>query len=237
MREDADVETSSDAYARRFSGAVGRFFLDVQAKATLELLSPFAGARVIDVGGGHGQTTGALVAAGFEVTVLGSDPACEARVRDWTSAGRARFLCADLLEPGLGEGSFDVVLCYRLLPHVRRWPALVATLCRLARAAVIVDYPSQRSVNAAADLLFGFKKRVEKDTRPFTVFSDDELEAAFAGHGFRPTGRRPQFFFPMALHRATRAAPLARVLEGAAKAAGLTRRLGSPVILRLERRG
>ncbi|HVO13053.1 MAG TPA: class I SAM-dependent methyltransferase [Vicinamibacteria bacterium] len=209
----------------------------MQAAATLELLWPFAGARVLDVGGGHGQTTGALVAAGFEVTVLGSDSACEARVRAWTASSRARFLRADLLAPGLPDRSFDVVLCYRLLPHVRRWPALVATLCRLARAAVIVDYPSRRSVNAAADLLFGFKRRVEKDTRPFTVFSDDELEAAFAGHGFRTTGRRPQFFFPMALHRATRAAPLARLLEGGAKAAGLTRRFGSPVILRLERRG
>ncbi len=216
---------------------MGGLFLEVQTAATLELLSPFAGARVLDVGGGHGQTTGALAAAGFEVTVLGSDPRCEARVREWTGSSRARFLCADLLEPGLEDRSFEVVLCYRLLPHVRRWPALVATLCRLARAAVIVDYPSRRSANAAADLLFGVKKRVERDTRPFTVFSDDELEAAFADRGFRPTGRRPQFFFPMALHRATRAASLARVLEGAAKAAGLTRRFGSPVILRLERRG
>ncbi len=201
------------------------------------MLAPFAGARVLDVGGGHGQTTGALVAAGYAVTVLGSDPACEARVRAWTGSGRARFVCADLLEPGLPDRGFDVVLCYRLLPHVHRWPALVGTLCRLAGAAVIVDYPTRRSVNAVADLLFGAKKRVEKDTRPFTVFSDDELEAAFAAAGFRPTARRPQFFFPMALHRATRAAGLARLLEGGASAVGLTRRLGSPVILRLERRG
>ena len=191
---------------------------------------------MLDVGGGHGQTTGALVAAGFEVTVLGSDPACEARVRAWTGSSRARFLCADLLEPDLPDRSFDVVLCYRLLPHVHRFAALVATLCRLARAAVIVDYPSRRSVNAAADLLFGFKKRVEKDTRPFTVFADDEVEAAFGAHGFRATGRRPQFFFPMALHRAVRAERLARLLEGGARAAGLTRRFGSPVILSLERR-
>lgn len=236
-REDADVETSSEGYARRFAGPVGRFFLDRQAEATLDLLRPYPGASVLDVGGGHGQVTGPLVDAGHAVTVLGSDPSCEAHVREWTRAGRARFVAADILAPPLPDRSHDVVLSYRLLPHVRRWPELVAALCRLARLAVVVDYPTRRSVNAAADFFFGLKRGVEGDTRPFTVFSDAEIEAAFAGQGFSPTGRRPQFLFPMALHRGLGSAGLARALEGAASAVGLTRALGSPVILRLERRG
>jgi SAM-dependent methyltransferase len=236
-REDADVLTSSEAYARRFAGPVGRFFLERQAEATIDLLRAFPGASVLDVGGGHGQVTGLLVEKGYAVTVLGSDPACQARVRAWTETGRARFVAGDLLAPPLPERGFDVVLSYRLLPHVARWPELVAALCRLARAAVVVDYPTRRSVNAAADLLFGLKKRVEGDTRPFTVFSDEQIEREFATHGFAPSGRRPQFFLSMALHRGLRSAALARGLEGAAAALGLTRALGSPVILRLERRG
>lgn len=237
QREDADVETSSEGYARRFAGPVGRFFLDRQAEGTLDLLRPFPGASVLDVGGGHAQVTGPLVTAGHAVTVLGSDASCEARVREWTQAGRARFVAGDLLAPPVPDRSYDVVLSYRLLPHVRRWPELVAALSRLSRLAVVVDYPTRRSVNAAADLLFGLKKGVEGNTRPFTVFSDDQVESAFASHGFVPTGRRPQFFFPMALHRALRSAMLARGLEGAASGLGLTRVLGSPVILRLERHG
>jgi len=234
-REDADVETSSEAYARRFAGPVGRFFLDRQAEATLELLRRFPAASVLDVGGGHGQVTGPLVEAGYGVTVLGSHASCEERVRPWTGTGRVRFVTGDLLAPPLPDRSHDVVLSYRLLPHVARWPELVATLCRLARSAVVVDYPTRRSVNAAADLLFGLKKGVEGDTRPFTVLSDAEVERAFAAHGFTPTGRRPQFLFPMALHRGLGSAALTRGLEGAASALGLTRALGSPVILRLER--
>ncbi len=236
-REDADVETSSEGYARRFAGPIGRFFLDRQADSTLELLRPFPGASVLEVGGGHGQVTGPLVGAGHAVTVLGSEASCEARVREWTGTGRARFVAGDLLAPPLPDRAHDVVLSYRLLPHVRRWPDLVAVLCRLARLAVVVDYPTRRSVNAAAGLLFGLKKGVEGDTRPFLVFSDAEVEREFARHGFRPTGRRPQFFFPMALHRGLGSAGLARGLEGAASAVGLTRALGSPVIVRLERRG
>lgn len=233
----ADVVSSSDDYARRFAGEIGRYFLAIQAQATLELLRPFPGARVLEVGGGHGQLTGALLDAGHQVTVLGSDPVCEKRVREWTAPGRARFVVADLLEPRLDASSFDVVLAFRLLPHVARWPDLICTVARLAARAVIVDYPTRRSVNAAAELLFGLKKGVEKDTRPFTVFGEGEIAAAFEANGFRETGRRPQFFWPMALHRATGSARLARALEAPAAAFGLTRRLGSPVILRLERRG
>ena len=235
-REDADLETSSDAYARRFEGAVGRFFLETQRDAVLDLLGPFPRARVLDVGGGHAQLTGPLVEAGHDVTVLGSDPACEARVRPWTGAGPARFVAADLLEPGLEPRSFDVVLSLRLLPHVRRVDAVTATLARLARRAVVVDYPTRRSVNAVSGLFFGLKHGVEGDTRPFRVFSDDEIAEAFAAHGLSPTGRRPQFLAPMAPYRALGSAGLARGLEGAARALGLTGLLGSPVVLRLERR-
>ena len=236
-REDADVVTSSDAYARRFAGAVGAWFLERQAEAVLALLRPWPGASVLDVGGGHGQVTGPLVDAGYAVSVLGSAPSCESRVRRWTASGAARFLAGDLVDPPLAERSFDVVLALRLLPHLHRVPATIATLARLARSVVVVDYPSRRSVNALAGPLFGLKQGVEKDTRPFRVFSDREVESEFEAHGFRPTGRVPQFLLPMALYRAAGSAGLARGLEKAASGLGLTRALGSPVVLRLERRG
>lgn len=235
-REDADIVTSSEAYAERFAGTVGSYFLDVQSKATLELLRPWPGASVVDIGGGHGQVTGPLVDAGYDVTVVGSDPRCEARVRDWTAGGRARFAAGDLLRVPFPERSFDVALSYRLLPHVQRWRDLVSELARLARVAVVVDYPTMRSVNAMAGSLFDLKKGVEGDTRPFTVFRDSAIEDAFNESGFSPTGRKAQFLFPMALYRAARSAGLARVLEGAGGALGLRRAFGSPVILRLERR-
>jgi len=129
----------------------------------------------------------------------------------------------------------DVVLSYRLLPHVARWPVLIAELSRLARAAVLVDYPTTRSANAVAEALFGLKKRVEGNTRPFTVFEDEQVIGAFAAAGLRPTARRPEFFVPMVLHRALRSAPLSQAMERVSSALGLTRRFGSPVLARLER--
>jgi 2-polyprenyl-3-methyl-5-hydroxy-6-metoxy-1,4-benzoquinol methylase len=234
---DADVETSSAAYARRFEGPVGRWFLDVQARTTLDLLRPRPGLSVLDVGGGHGQLTGPLVEAGCQVTVYGSTEACGERVQEWVRPGRASFRAGPLLQAPWPDASFDAVLAFRLLPHVARWRDLLAELCRLARTAVIVDYPTTRSVNAVSGALFGVKKTIEGDTRPFLVFQDAEVVAALRGAGFVPSARRPQFLLPMALHRGLRLAPVSRALEAAARGVGLTGALGSPVILRAERHG
>lgn len=234
-REDADVETSSEGYARRFAGPVGAFFLERQGQTTLDLLRPFPGASVLDVGGGHGQLTGPLVDAGHTVMVFGSDAACAERVRPWTDRGRAEFRSGDLLALPFGNRSFDVVLAFRLLPHVRRWPDLVGELTRVARRAVIVDYPTTRSVNALAAASFGLKQGVEGNTRPFLVFKDTEIEAVLATRGFHSVERQPQFLLPMVLHRMLGSAPISRALEAAGRVAGLTRSFGSPVILRAER--
>jgi hypothetical protein len=187
------------------------------------------------VGGGHAQSVGPLVEAGHAVTVLGSDPVCEARVRPWLGSGRARFATGELLALPFEKGSFDVVLAYRLLPHVTCWPELVREMCRVAYRAVVVDYPTRRSVNAVADLLFALKKKVEGNTRPFTVFADSQITQAFEGCGLKVASRAPEFFWPMALHRGLGSAALSRSLEGVAAGLGLTRAFGSPVILKATR--
>jgi SAM-dependent methyltransferase len=234
--EDADVHSASPEYARRFAGAVGAWFLDVQARTTLALLAPWPAASVLEVGGGHGQLTGPLLQAGYGVTVHGSAAVCAEGVRPWLGAG-ASFVEGPLLHLPWPDGAFDVVLAFRLLPHVTRWRDLVGELCRVARRAVIADYPTSRSVNVVSESFFGMKKGVEGNTRPFRVFGEGEIETAFAERGFRTSARRPQFLFPMALHRALGLVVVAKTLEGAAGLSGMTRLLGSPVIRRWERRG
>jgi SAM-dependent methyltransferase len=232
-----DVETSSEGYARRFAGGVGAWFLETQARITLALLAPWPRARVLDVGGGHAQLTGPLVDAGYDVTVYGSADLCAGRLRSWTENGRARFLCGSLERLAAADRAFDVVLSFRLLPHVAGWRDLVSELCRVAARAVIVDYPTRRSLNAMAGPLFEVKRGVEGNTRPFLVLADADVRAAFTASGFEPTAREPEFVMPMALHRAIGVAGVSRMLEAASSTLGLRRAVGSPVILRAERRG
>ena len=96
--EDADIGTSSeDMHRCCFTGAVGRWFVETQTRITLGFLGALpVGASVLDVGGGHGQITPPLLEAGYEVTVAGSDPSCNARLQPWLSGGRCKFEVADL---------------------------------------------------------------------------------------------------------------------------------------------
>lgn len=234
--ETADVETSSQSYADRFAGPVGEWFLERQERSTLELLSSLRrGARVLDVGGGHGQLTPALVDAGYEVVVLGSAPSCAERLSRWISSGRCRFEVGNVIDLPYPERSFDAVLSFRLLPHLTAWRTLIATLCRVAREMVVVDYPSLRSVNVLAEGLFAAKKRVEGNTRPFTLFRPSDIRRAFGWNGFRVTATRPQFLWPMVLHRMIGRRGVSHALEAPGRWVGLTRLFGSPVIVRAER--
>jgi SAM-dependent methyltransferase len=234
--ETADVDTSSDDYARRFAGPVGEWFLERQASATRELLADMPpGASVLDVGGGHAQLTPTLVAAGYDVLVVGSDASCASRLAPWLGAGRCRFEVGNVIALAHADRSFDCVLAFRLLPHVARWRDLVAELCRVSRRLVVLDYPSSRSLNVFAERGFAAKKRFEGNTRPFTLFSPREIRAALESLRFAVTASRPQFFWPMVLHRMLGSRAAARALEAPAGWLGLTRLAGSPVILRAER--
>jgi SAM-dependent methyltransferase len=234
--EDADIETSSEGYARRFSGSVGEWFLDLQARTTLQLLRELpAGGSILDVGGGHAQLTGPLLGAGYHVVVAGSDGSCAARLAPWRENRRLRFEVVDLGALPYSDQAFDAVLCFRLLPHSVSWTRLVGELCRVARRAVVVDYPSSRSVNIVADRLFRLKHRIERNTRPYAVFQPAEVRAAFAARGFEVHREQPQFLLPMVLHRWIGSAGLARALELPGRLIGLRRLLGSPVIIRADR--
>lgn len=234
-REMADVHTASAEYAARFSGAAGRWMLGLQEVMTVRQMVPFVGGTVLDVGGGHGQLALPLAERGWNVTVAGSDPAaCSGGVRAAADAGRLRYLACNLLALPFPDGAFDVVLCFRLLTHCDAWERLVAELGRVARRAVIVDYPTGQSLNCVTPALFGAKKRIEKNTRTYTLFPHRQMAAAFAVHGYRRTALAKQFFLPMVLHRVLRSPVLSGLAEGACRCLGLTALLGSPAIARFE---
>lgn len=235
--ETADIETSSDDYATRFAGAVGKWFLACQAAVVLRWIKSFPGATVLDVGGGHGQLAIPLMEAGYPVTVVGSDVSCRKRIDGEVTAGRMEFEVGNMMDLPYPNGHFDVVLSIRLLPHCERWPQLVAELCRVARHAVIVDYPSARSLNVFSDKLFGVKKKVEKNTRPYRLFSHREVDDSFVEAGWHLKRRYPEFFWPMVLHRLMKSPRVSRAMEAPARLLGLTHLWGSPILAQYKKAG
>lgn len=233
--ETADIETSSDGYAARFAGPVGEWMLEIQEKIAVSLLPPSGAVTILDVGGGHGQLARPLCQCGYGVTVVGSDETCRLRISDLVEKGTCQFVTGNMVELPFPDRSFDVVLSFRLLPHCEGWPVLIRELCRVARASVVVDYPTSEGLNAIAPALFGAKKKLEGNTRHWRLFRHAEIEAEFARHGFVLGQRDPQFFLPMVLHRMLKCRRLSGGLESLCRGLGLTRRWGSPVIVRMDR--
>ena len=232
-----DVETSSDAYARRFSGEAGAYLLKVQNEGLEKLLRKGAESvpvqSALDVGGGHGQLIETLLRNSDRVAVLGSDECCAERIVHSPYGNQVEFRRGELLAAPFDDRSFDLVTSIRLLAHMTHWHVLIAELCRMARRHVIVDYPTLAGMNALALPAYPLKRAIEGDTRTYRSFWPSQIKRAFARHGFRPAGTFKQFSIPMGVHRLAgkRIAPV----EEGLRAVGITRLVGNPVLARFDR--
>lgn len=236
--EAPDIVTSSEEYAKRFSGKIGEWFLNVQKEATLKMLSDYRGATVLDVGGGHGQLAIPLSEQGYKVTVLGSSDVCKERIKRLLEKGLCEFKTGDIMKIPYEDRYFDITITFRQMAHVSDWKGFVSEITRVARKAVIIDYPALKSMNYISQIFpssFKVKKGLEADTRPFRLFRERELLEIFREKGFIYSERFPQFFLPMFLHRKLRLYPLSKTLEDIFHFFGITEVLGSPVILKLVR--
>ena len=234
-QETPDVESSTPEYARRFSGPVGEYFLDTQQSAIVQLLGQYDTLKVLDIGGGHAQLTPFLVHSGAVVTVLGSDESGRQQLDDVLGKKDYHYKVGNLLELPFADQSYDVVIAIRMLPHLVNWERFIMEMCRVAKTAVVVDYPDKRSVNYFSDALFAAKKKIEHNTRPYKCFSTRELEQPFEQAGFNPDETIRQFSLPMALHRGVGSRKFSAALEGIFAAIGIRRLFGSPAIKKFTR--
>lgn len=232
--ETPDIASSTDDYASRFEGAVGRYLLEVQTAAVMQLASPWLGGTVLDVGGGHAQLCGPMLGAGCQVTVLGTSESCFERPRR-RFGEQVNCVEGNLLDPPFPRQSFDLVVAIRMLAHIRDCSGFIAGLCRVARCAIIVDYPDVRSINAIAPMLYDWKKKIEGNTRTFRTYRRRDLVDAFAANGFGAAATIGQFFWPMVLHRKLGWPAGSKFLEFFPGILGLTKFLGSPNLLRTVR--
>ena len=234
ISQKADIETSSEDYASRFSGKVGEYFLDIQTLLTLKLLKQWQNAKILDVGGGHAQLAVPLVKENFSVTIAGSDEICRRRLDKLLESDSFQFKIGNLLHLPFNDKSFDIVICFRLLTHEDNWRIQISELCRIAKHAIIVDYPDIRSFNILYRFLFNIKKKMEGNTRTFRNFSRKELINEFRKNGFDDPVFKPEFFLPMVIHRKIKIIWLSKIIERFFSIVGLTKLFGSPIILRVE---
>ena len=225
-----DIHSSTDSYAMRFSGVAGNWLLKIQQKVTHDYLSSLNPEQVLDIGGGHGQNIPVIEALHIPLTITGSDLSCQKRVNDLSRAENTRFVIGDLNNLPFPDQHYPVVISYRIISHMQNWEDFIDELTRVSDDRVIVDFASKRSVNWFSELAYTLKQGKENDTRRYNVLAEASVDAAFAKNNFTRSRRTPQFFFPMAIHRALKSPGLSNTLENLSRWLGLTYLFGSPII-------
>ncbi|MCD9194364.1 SAM-dependent methyltransferase [Streptomyces albireticuli] len=170
----------------------------------MDALGGPGGARVLDLGTGHGRDAELLLAGGHRVTGVDivASPAWEIISVEWP--GRARFLATAVLDlPGAAE--YEAVLDNGCFHH--QHPGAYGPYLRRIRELLRPDGLFAVSVFHAADGAGGlYANEGDRLYREFTV---EELTTLVRAHGFAP----------VATHRVPRA------VEGLAYLVGIFRRV------------
>ena len=115
------------------------------------LLALQAGECVLEVGCGTGQLTGWLVEQLRPGRDVGIDFSSEMLGTARSKAIPATFRLADVCRDDLGQGEFDLVLCFHSFPHFRDQPAALQNLARCLKPGgrlIVMHLKGRDEVNA-----------------------------------------------------------------------------------------
>lgn len=231
-----DIHSSSDEYAKRFSGEFGKFALGVQGECTLKILKKHNDIKtILDVGGGHGQLMPYIVNRGYDITIYGSNECCKKRVQSYIDKNECKFQVGSLTKLPFADKSFDAVVCFRQICHLDNYSECIKELSRVSKKIVIIDYPTYRSFNILNKIFFKLKKKVEKNTRTFKIFYDSEIKNEFLKNDFLVSTRLSEYFLPLVFYRIIKKKVVCSMLEGAFSILGLRKFFGSPIIIEARR--
>jgi SAM-dependent methyltransferase len=221
----------------RFSGPVGELLAESQERVITGFLEPLEGRTILDVGTGTGRAAILLARRGAVVT--GVDASAEmlavARRRAADRGADVTFVTGDAHGLAFEDGSFDAVVCLRVLMHTPDWRQSLGELCRVARHRVVFDYPALASAAAIQAAFRRVAAAGGANVEAYRVFSDRAVRSALADRGFRIAASHRQFVLPIALHKRIGSRRMTSRIEDMLASVGLCRMLGSPVTVVAER--
>jgi ubiquinone/menaquinone biosynthesis C-methylase UbiE len=235
----ADPRMAETFDAARFSGPIGQLIAEAQEQVVSSFLAPLEGRTILDVGTGTGRAAIALARRGAIVTGVDASAemltAAERRAAD--TGARVTFVRGDAHELRFDAGSFDAVVCLRVLMHTPDWRQSLAELCRVAGRRVVFDYPALSSAAAIHAFTRRVAHRLGARVEAYRVFSDAAVRDALERNGFHLLDLHRQFVLPIAFHKKLGSATATSRIESRLNALGLRRLFGSPVTVVAERRG
>ena len=109
-----------------------------QAKQLIKLFRPCyrPGISIVDAGCGAGHFYPSLLTAGEQLSYLGVDitePYIKLAQETFRNDNRAKFVITDMFNMGIADASFDIGLCYMVLPFLPDYRKATQELFRVVR--------------------------------------------------------------------------------------------------------
>jgi len=221
----SDPEVAKAFNTDRYGGAAGKWVIDLE-KQLFSALGVKAGklSRVLDIGSG----TGKLSAVAKSSLLVGLDRRLPMLLVSRKSMETPHpLILGDAQRLPFVNNSFDLVLASRLLLHLPDWQSMVSESCRVARIAVLLDFPTSPSL-AALEPRFWSSLRGSSALPPHKIFTFGQVRNAFEISGFTCEELHKGLLLPYRFHRRLGKPRLSQFLEGIAKKTRLTSLFGSP---------
>ena len=134
------------------------------------------------------------------------------------------------------DSSFDCVIVSRVLMHCYDWNKTLSEICRVSGKIIILDFPNLISSSGLDALFKRAAKNLNKDIISYRTFKVSVVIDELANHGFLPVYIERGFFLPLMIHRILDKPEFTDRLERLFRSTGITKLLGSPVILKAARK-
>ncbi len=235
----AEAETANAFDQSRFGGPIGQLIAVSQQQVLLDFAGNLEGVSVLDVGTGTGRA--ALVLARHGARVTGVDSSEEmlrvARANAERDGVEVSFMPGDAHALEFPDASFDLVASLRVLMHTPHWQGCLSEYCRVARRAVIFDFPPTVSASALQVILRRLARLIGREAETYHVIGTAAARSVLTVGGFQVSRVHRQFVLPIALHKLVGSPRFTVGSEAVLASIGLRRLLGSPVTMLAERCG
>lgn len=220
----------------RFGAEFGTFLQKTEIETFSSMLDGHRGS-VLDVGAGTGKLSIPLRRQARSVmSVDGSKEMLRIAVSKAAAEGLTlRLAICDAGRLCFKNGSFDSVVCSRVLMHLSDWREVLTELCRVARRAVVVDFPPWRSFAGVDASMRRLLSLLGWRGRRYNAFWIRSVARELERSGFEIVAVEKRFFLPTAFHRWLNRPGMSVRIERLCRAVGLLRSAGAPVTIKAVR--
>jgi len=221
----SDPEVAKAFDTDRYGGPVGKWVNDLEKQMFSALgVKMQKASKVLDIGSGTGKLDEVAKSSLF----VGLDRSLPMLLVGKRSMETPHpLILGDAQRLPFVNNAFDLVLASRLLLHLPNWQSMISESCRVARSAVILDFPTSPSL-AALEPNFWSSLRGSSAPPPHRIFTPGQVRDAFEISGFTCEEMHKGLILPYRFHRCLGNPRLSRVLEGIARRTRLTSLFGSP---------